>query len=75
MNLKQQNQKSNSFNLKFNSKGNINFIEKKHHINDIQIKTLDDELDSFTLFEMNEAPIDISSYIVLFDPFKGIDIF
>lgn len=36
---------------------------------------MDDELDTFALFEMNDEPIDVSSFLIVFDPFKGINLF
>lgn len=39
------------------------------------MKLLDSEIDTLTLFEMNDRPVDISNFLILFLPFKGIDLF
>lgn len=65
----------NSFGLKFSDNGKLAFYEKKHEIEDIQLKTLETELDSFILFERNEDPVDIADFLIFFDPFKGINLY
>ncbi len=63
------------FGLRFKSSPNQLFFEKKHQINSIQIETLDDELDSTTLFRLNDHPVDISNFLIIFHKFKGINLF
>lgn len=59
----------NSFGLKFSDNGKLSIYEKKHEVEDVQIKTLDTELDSFVIFETMEEPVDVASYLIFFDQY------
>lgn len=67
--------KENTFDLNFKTYPQVNFFEKKHKINGVQIERLDDEISSMTLFKLNDDPVDISNYMIIFDPYKGIDLY
>lgn len=45
-------------------KAKKSFIERIHPTNNIQVETLDDQVNTFTLYRMIEAPIDISQYVI-----------
>lgn len=66
---------NNSYNLLFPDSASISFFEKKHEVEDIQLDTLGQEMDAFVLFEKRPDPIDISKYLIVFDPYKGIDLY
>lgn len=59
----------NSFGLQFSDNGKLSIYEKKHEVEDIQIKTLDTELDSFVIFETMEEPVDVATYLIFFDQY------
>lgn len=70
-----QSQSENSFGLQFDDQSKVNYFEHNHEVEDIQLKTLDTELNSFMLFEMNQKPVDITEFLILFDPYKGINLY
>ena len=45
-------------------KATKSFIEKVHPTNTVQVETLDDQVNTFTLYRMIEQPIDISQYSI-----------
>ena len=49
------------------------FIEKIHPTNSVQIETLDDEIDEFTLYRLIEPPLDFTLFKNKFEKF-GIDL-
>ena len=57
-------------------KANRTFIEKFHPSNSVQIETLEDQTNTFTLYRMIEEPVDISKYTIViqgswgFNPYK-----
>ena len=67
--------KKNTFDLKFKSDKMQSFVERKHPLNSIQFETLDDELSSVTLYRLADNPVDISSFVILFDSNGGINLF
>jgi hypothetical protein len=68
------NQKKNSFDLDFKTSSAKSFVEHFHPTNSVQIETLDDELSSYSLYKMNDPPVDISQFLIVFDPNTGIDL-
>ena len=64
----------NSFDLEFKGNAAKNFVEHYHPTNSVQIETLDDELSSYALYRMVEPPVDISKFLIVFDPNTGIDL-
>ncbi len=66
-------QRKNTFDLNFKSSSVKNFYEYKHPTNSVQIETLDEELSSYALYKMIDPPIDISKFMIVFDPMAGID--
>lgn len=66
--------KKNSFDLEFKSAASKNFVEHFHPTNSVQIETLDDELSSYSLYRMIDPPIDISKFLIVFDPNTGINL-
>lgn len=66
--------KKNSFDLEFKSAASKNFVEHFHPTNSVQIETLDDELSSYALYRMVDAPVDISKFLIVFDPNTGINL-
>lgn len=65
----------NYFQLKFVDSGKVSYVEKKHSLEDVQIDTLDSNMDSFLLFEQVADPVDISEFMIVFDPDKGINLY
>lgn len=65
--------KKNTFDLSFKSNAIKNFIQHRHPVNTVQIETLDDELSSYQLYKMVDPPIDVSSFMIVFDPNGGIN--
>ena len=66
---------TNDFDLNFVPQGTKSFFEKSHPTNDIQIMSLDDEISSYTLYKRNDNPIDLSRFLILLEPFQGIDLY
>lgn len=66
--------KKNSFDLNFKSAASKNFVEHFHPTNSVQIEHLDDELNSYTLYRMVDAPVDISKFLIVFDAKTGVDL-
>lgn len=66
--------KPESFEEKINIRKILNFITKIHPKYPLQLETLDDVIDTKTLYKMIDAPLDISDYITKVEIF-GIDIF
>ena len=64
----------NSFDLDFKGNAVKNFVEHFHPTNSVQIETLDDELSAYALYRMVEPPVDISKFLIVFDPNTGIDL-
>ena len=71
--IAQQSVRKNTFELNFKASNVKNFYEYRHPTNDVQIETLDEELSSYSLYKMIDPPIDISKFIIIFDPFGGIN--
>jgi hypothetical protein len=67
--------KKNSFGLEFKSYPHVNYFEKKHRVNEIQLERVENELSSFTLFRLNDDPIDLTNLTIFFDKYEGIDLF
>lgn len=60
--------------LQFNGTPNKNFIERIHFLSQIQLETLDNEIDSYLLYKMKDDPVDIAKFLVVFNEDKGIDL-
>ena len=71
--IAQQAIKKNTFDLNFKSSNVKNFYQYKHPTNTVQIETLDEELSSYSLYKMIDPPIDVSKFIIVFDPYAGIN--
>lgn len=71
--ISQQTVRKNTFELNFKSSNVKNFYEYRHPTNDVQIETLDEELSSYSLYKMIDPPIDVSKFIIIFDPYGGIN--
>lgn len=71
--LAQQGIRKNTFDLQFKSSNVKNFFEYKHPTNTVQIETLDEELSSYSLYKMIDPPIDVSTFMIVFDPVAGIN--
>lgn len=71
--LAQQAIKKNTFDLNFKSSNVKNFYQYKHPTNTVQIETLDEELSSYSLYKMIDPPIDVSKFIIVFDPYGGLN--
>lgn len=71
--LLQQGIRRNTFDLQFKSSNVKNFFEYKHPTNTVQIETLDEELSSYSLYKMIDPPIDISTFMIIFDPVSGLN--
>lgn len=67
--------KKNSFNLHFRSQASKNFLEFNHHLSPLQIETLDDQLDSITLYRLAEKPADITDFMIIFEAYAGLDLY
>lgn len=65
--------RKNTFDLNFKSSNVKNFYEYKHPTNTVQIETLDEELSSYSLYKMIDPPIDVSKFMIVFDPAAGIN--
>ena len=65
--------RKNTFELNFKSSNVKNFYEYKHPTNTVQIETLDEELSSYSLYKMIDPPIDVSSFMIVFDPAAGLN--
>lgn len=65
--------RKNTFELNFKSSNVKNFYEYKHPTNTVQIETLDEELSSYSLYKMIDPPIDVSSFMIVFDPVSGLN--
>ena len=65
-----------ALNINFETKPNDFFIDRHNKgRHNLQLQTLDNELDSLTLFKLNDDPIDLSKFLILFDDVRGIDFF
>lgn len=71
--IAEQSVRKNTFELNFKASNVKNFFEYRHPTNDVQIETLDEELSSYSLYKMIDPPIDISKFIIIFDPYGGIN--
>lgn len=71
--LAQAGLRKNTFDLNFKSSSVKNFYEYKHPTNTVQIETLDEELSSYSLYKMIDPPIDVSKFMIVFDPAAGIN--
>lgn len=71
--LAQQGIRKNTFDLQFKSSNVKNFFEYKHPTNTVQIETLDEELSSYSLYKMIDPPIDVSTFMIIFDPVSGLN--
>ena len=65
--------RKNTFELNFKSSNVKNFYEYKHPTNTVQIETLDEELSSYSLYKMIDPPIDVSTFMIVFDPVTGLN--
>lgn len=65
--------RKNTFDLNFKSSSVKNFYEYKHPTNSVQIETLDEELSSYSLYKMIDPPIDVSKFMIVFDPAAGLN--
>ena len=66
--------KKNSFDLEFKSNASKNFLEYTHPTNSVQIEMLDEELSSYALYRMIDPPVDVSKFLIIFDPNTGINL-
>lgn len=64
-----------SFPARMRTQGYKNFLEYKHVSNTIQLDTMDDELSSYPLYYQHDQPQDISLFVVLVNPLRGINFF
>lgn len=64
--LKKSKSKAKKFKFKMSIPKVTSFIEKIHPTNSLQVETLDDEVDSFTLYKVKEKPIDITKFEMKF---------
>lgn len=65
-----------ALNINFEAKPNDFFIERNNKgNNEVQIATLDNELNSLTLYTLNDTPVDLSKFLILFDDVRGIDFY
>lgn len=67
--------KRNKFNLHFRSQATKEFIEVKHHLNSLQIETLDDQIDAINLYRLSDTPADITNFMIIFEAFAGLDLY
>lgn len=65
--------RKNTFELNFKSSNVKNFYEYKHPTNTVQIETLDEELSSYALYKMIDPPIDVSKFMIVFEPSAGLN--
>lgn len=65
--------RKNTFDLNFKSSSVKNFYEYKHPTNSVQIESLDEELSSYSLYKMIDPPIDVSKFMIVFDPAGGLN--
>ena len=69
INLTKKKKKVKKFKFKMSIPKVTSFVEKIHPTNSLQIETLDDEVDSYTLYKVKEKPIDITSFEINFGLF------
>lgn len=64
-----------TFQPQFKTDGYKTFLEFKHVSSTIQLDTMDDEASAYPLYRLNDLPLDISSFTVVFDTIKGFNFF
>ncbi len=70
--IKKLNQKY--FAVKLNP-GEKKVIKRKFHKYEVEIETLDDELDSKVIYKIANEPVDFSNFIILFEEHRGINFY
>ena len=66
--------RKNKYGLQFKNQSPGRFIHKKTKSHTMQIDGMDDELDSFRLYKMAEAPMDVTKFTILIEK-HGIDLY
>ena len=70
-----QGDSKNSFDLHFKGEVEGTHTLHRHEVNDVEVNSLMDDVDSTRLFETNTSPINLSRFDIQFSRIKGIDVF